>query len=158
MLLSTTWHTAKFGRINYTHWPGLRLMLQNREVSATCFSFDNVHVCGLRFLACINSSQKWLTRTPSKLSHRSRLCRWLVLPVIILPDGMVQKLLDQRSSPQGAGKRKVSLGRLLYIIGEFGGTEPTLLSLNFTILGGPSNLFAKQFKVSLWSLPYALQT
>lgn len=62
---------------------------------------------------------------------------------------MGQKLLDQRSSPQGAGKRKVSLGRLLYIIGEFGGTEPTLLSLNFTILGGPSNLFAKQFKVSL---------
>ena len=70
------------------------------------------------------------------------LCRRLLLPVIVVPDRMVQKLLDQRSTPQGAGKGKVSLGRLLYIISELGGTEPTLLSLNFTILGSPSNLFA----------------
>ena len=155
-MIKHTWHRRML--LNQHPMASLRFICYNKGKSTTRFCSVNVWSKNWTTDSRKFSLKKWPTRTPSLRFDLAvpALCRRLLLPVIIVPDRVVQKLLDQRSTPQGAGKGKVSLGRLLNIIRELGGTEPTLLSLNFTVLSSPSNLFAPKLKVSLRSLPYAL--
>ena len=49
----------------------------------------------------------------------------------------------------------MSLGSLLGIVSELGSPEPSLLAFDFTVLGSPANLSAKDFKVTFGLLPLA---
>ena len=93
-----------------------------------------------------NPSILFLTR---KTKQRHFLVFWLLLPVVVLKKRMVQKFFDQCCPPKRTGKWQVSLGCLLEVVRKFRNTEPTLFAFDIPILGGPSNLLAKSFKVSL---------
>ena len=83
-----------------------RIICYNKGKSATRFS-SNKCLCGLRndnrlaYGFHSNAADKDTESTILLLPVY--LCRRLLLPVIVVPDRMVQKLLDQRSTPQGAG-------------------------------------------------------
>ncbi len=82
-------------------------------------------------------------------STSSNLVFWLLHPVIVVKDRVIQKVLDQGCPPKRTGEWQVSLGCLFEVVGEFRSTEPTLFAFDFPILSGPSNLLAEFFKVSL---------
>lgn len=81
----------------------------------------------------------------------------LLLPVIIVPNWVLENSFQQRCSSKCAGKWHVSLWSLLDIISEFRSTEPFLLTLDFSILGRPANLTAENLKVTLGLSPLSLQ-
>jgi hypothetical protein len=76
-------------------------------------------------------------------------CLGLLLPVVIIKDGVLEKLFDKRCTSQSTCEWQVSLGGLFDVVSELGSTKPTLLALIFPILLGPANFSAKKFKVSL---------
>jgi hypothetical protein len=79
-----------------------------------------------------------------------------LLPVLIVPNGMVQNILEQGSPPQGTGQGQVSFWCLFDIISEFRCPEPSFFAFHFTICRGPAHLFAKSFKVFLRLSPFFL--
>jgi hypothetical protein len=90
------------------------------------------------------------------MKHVINSCLWFLHPVIILPDWVCQKKLDQGRPPQSTGQRQVSLRRLLDIVNEFGSTKPALLAFHVAVLRGPSNLLAKDFEIALGLSPLFL--
>mmetsp|Transcript_56993 Transcript_56993/g.121003 ORF Transcript_56993/g.121003 Transcript_56993/m.121003 type:complete len:295 (+) Transcript_56993:245-1129(+) len=77
-----------------------------------------------------------------------RLLR-LLLPLVVVPDGMLHQLLDQARAPQRARQRQVSLGGLLHVVDELGRAEPALLALDFAVLRVPPDLSAEYLEVLL---------
>ena len=68
---------------------------------------------------------------------------------------MVQQVFYETGTSQCTRQRQMSFRRLLDVVNEFGGAEPSLFSLRLSILCGPANLSAKNLKVSL-ALPPSL--
>ena len=81
-----------------------------------------------------------------------------VLPVLIIPDWMVQQTLYQGCPSQCTCQRQMSLGCLFDVINKFWGSKPTFLSFNFSILCRPTNFTTKGFKVTLGLLPFFLSS
>ena len=77
------------------------------------------------------------------------LSLWLIFPLLIVPNGVTQKLLDQRGSPQCTRQRQVTLRRLLHVVDKFRCTKPALLTLHVTVLRIPSDFLAEDLKVLL---------
>jgi hypothetical protein len=50
----------------------------------------------------------------------------------------------------------VSLRCFLYVVNKFRSSEPTLLSLNISVRGSPTNLFTPKLEVSFALLPFFL--
>ena len=73
----------------------------------------------------------------------------LIFPLLIVPNGVTQKLLDQRGSPQCTRQWQVALRRLLHVVDKFRCTKPALLTLHITVLRIPSDFLAEHLKVLL---------
>jgi len=81
---------------------------------------------------------------------------WILLPVIVVPHWMIQKIFQKRRPSQSTRQWQMPFGRLLYVVDEFRRSKPTLLAFDFTILRRPANFTAKLFKITLALLPFSL--
>jgi hypothetical protein len=87
----------------------------------------------------------------------SRLFFGFIHPVLIIPDWMIQKLLEQRCPSQSTCERQVTFRGLFYVVDKLRSAEPALLPLGLAVVGSPANLSAKCLKVTLALSPLFLK-
>lgn len=80
----------------------------------------------------------------------------LLLPVIVIPDRVIQNVLEERRPSQRARQRKVPLWCLLDVVNEFGCSEPALLAFYVAICSRPADLSAERLEVTLALSPFLL--